>query len=134
MVKSRDYSCSPNLARNLIAKEFEQLKENVKDAQLPCFKPSTLHCDYEKPAINAALETERRLTGLISTLPLLPKQYMKEGREYIKMESLHKPKMQKFLKYINTFWMKKNFTDILCVFGQSHRTNNITESYHSQIN
>lgn len=46
------------------------------------------------------------------------------------MDSEQKPKM---VILINTFWMTKNYTDIWCAFSQRNRTNNIIESYRSQI-
>lgn len=132
-------------------------------SQLPTFKPKKYHCDFEIAEINAFRKEfpsvnmkgcyyhwckavwkkskklkikskyDKRIVGLTASLPLLPAEHIEEGLDYAKLESRGKEKLKLFFRYIDRFWMTKKFNNILCVFGERHRTNNIAETFHSKL-
>lgn len=137
---------------------------NLIKSQLSDFEPLTFHCDFELAAINAistvfpAIELkgcfyhwkravwrkakkvscdknkgQKRIIGLTAALPLLPARDLMQGWEYVKQQS-HDLKMQKFTEYVERFWLRNDFQQILSVFGERHRTNNVLEGWHSKIN
>lgn len=77
---------------------------------------------------------EKRIIELTAALPLIPQTHSKEGWQYIKSECLENMEMSKFITYIESFWMKPNFSAMLCVFGEHHRTNNISEGWNAKLN
>lgn len=153
------YVLMPNKKQESYSIVFDLIK-----SQLPNFNPKTMHLDFEKAAINAILcafphvtlrgcfyhwkraiwkkakklglksKGEKRIAALIAALPLIPHESIKEGLEYVKSESSDSKKMLLFLKYVESFWLSDKFSEILCVFGERHRTNNTAESYHSKLN
>lgn len=132
-------------------------------SQLPKFNPKKYHCDFEIAEIKAfkkefpslvlkgcyyhwckavwkkskklkiKSKREKRIVGLTASLPLLPAEYIQEGLDYAKSESRGKDKFKSFFRYVDRFWMTEKFNDILCVFGERHRTNNIAEAFHSKL-
>lgn len=137
---------------------------NLIKSELPSWSPDIFHCDFELAAINALTEVfpniqlkgcfyhwsramwkkakamgfnkkkgHKRIIGLTAALPLLPEEEMEHGWEYVKAESQDLG-MQKFINYIERFWLKKQIRKMLSVYGLRHRTNNAMEGWHSKIN
>lgn len=79
---------------------------------------------------------EKRIVGMCSILPLIPPGIINEAWTYIKNEvkTLEFLKMGKFLKYINRVWLNKKIKRYITVFGERHRTNNVAESFHGDLN
>jgi hypothetical protein len=81
---------------------------------------------------------DRRVVGLCSALALLPESNIEEGWIYIKAvssNSYNKANIYKFIKYMETFWLKCSaFRSQWCVSSERHRTNNIVESWNSKLN
>lgn len=78
---------------------------------------------------------EKRIVGLCKGLALMPENLIENGIDYIKNESTSSLKITKFLKYMErTWWKNKDYRSSWCVYGERHRTNNVVESWHSQLN
>lgn len=78
---------------------------------------------------------KRRILALTASLPLLPIEKIDEGWKYIESQILKEFKMDKFINYFKSFWLKnESFRKQWCVFGQKHRTNNFAEAWHFKIN
>lgn len=77
---------------------------------------------------------EKRIIGLTKALALLPSQHIMEGWQFIKALCAGNIEMSQFTKYVETFWLKKHSFDVISVFGERHRTNNVLEGYHSKLN
>ncbi|KAL0880256.1 hypothetical protein ABMA27_002713 [Loxostege sticticalis] len=77
---------------------------------------------------------QARVVALCSVLPLLPSERLLEGWEYIKSRcNTENIKIQNFLNYLQRFWLKNDIVKTLSVFGERHRTNNVSESWHSKL-
>lgn len=151
------------LMPNKKQKTYETLFRLIKST-LPNWCPNIFHCDFELAAINALIEIfpntqlkgcyyhwsravwkkakalgftkrkgHKRIIGLTAVLPLLPIEEIVRGWEYVKAESINLA-MQKFINYLNKFWLKFFFPKMLSVYGLRHRTNNVLEGWHSKIN
>lgn len=75
---------------------------------------------------------EKRVIGLTKALALMPSQRIMEGWQFIK-ELCVTLEMPKFIKYVENFWLKKHSLDVISVFGERHRTNDVLEGYHSKL-
>ena len=78
---------------------------------------------------------ERQIVRMAAILPLLPAQYISEGRQLIldKMESVHTDKMQEFSNYYKRQWSSLSPSILSCA-NQRHRTNNALEGWHHRLN
>ncbi|CAG4919067.1 unnamed protein product [Colias eurytheme] len=78
----------------------------------------------------------KRLVGLVSAIALLPKDYLHSGWDYIRLQYNHtdNKKIQKFLRYVESQWLTRDVSNVLSVFANRHRTNNVSESWHAKIN
>ena len=77
----------------------------------------------------------RRIVGLCTVLPLLPKEYINEGWNYIQTEGQGFQKLKPFMTYMNKYWLKNDyFIKEWCVYNQLHRTNNFAEGWHARMN
>lgn len=133
-------------------------------SQLPAFQPKKYHCDFEVAELNSFRKEfpsvslrgcyfhwskavwkkakslgikskfDKRIIGLTAALPLLPAENITDGLEYTKGESRENKKFKLFFRYIDKFWMTEKFNEVLCVFGERHRTNNVAESFHAKLN
>lgn len=151
------------LMPNKQQKTYQTLFNLIK-LTLPNWSPKTFHCDFELAAINALTEVfpdiqlrgcfyhwsravwkkskalgntnrkgQKRIVGLTAVLPLLPNENLVQGWEYVKGESQDLG-MQKFINYLERFWLNTKFKKMLSVYGLRHRTNNVLEGWHSKIN
>lgn len=77
---------------------------------------------------------EKRIVGLTAALPLMPADKILEGLDYIKSECVGLKRTDKFIRYIENFWLKVHTPDVFSVYGERHRTTNIVESFHSKVN
>lgn len=76
----------------------------------------------------------KRTISLCSVFPLLHSDKFVEGWEYIKQES--GIEANKLIQYIERYWIKGNFDEfsqLISLFSQRHRTNNIAESSHTKL-
>lgn len=152
------YALMPNKKQISYDIVFQMIK-----SQLPELEINLIHCDFEIAMWNAILKVypntnikgcyyhwnrnmwrmgkklehkrkdEKRIVGLCATLPLLPKELIIKGWQYIRSEyeSIHL-KMPKFVAYVGRLLKKPH--DNISVFGLRHRTNNVLESFHSALN
>lgn len=80
-------------------------------------------------------KAERRIVQLTAALPLIPEKLLTEGWTYIKNECGDEIKMAKFINYIQRFWINKPYLhNVISVFGERYRTNNVLEGWHSKLN
>jgi hypothetical protein len=78
---------------------------------------------------------KRRIVALAAALPLLPKEKINVGWEYIQSQMIPELSMEQFQKYFLKFWLKNDeFIEQWCMFGEKHRTNNYSEAWHFSIN
>lgn len=79
---------------------------------------------------------DRRLVALCSKLSFLPADKIKIGWEYIKSEigEFNNEKLKEFFSYFEKFWMRDDFINMWCMYGERHRTNNAVEGWHHKIN
>lgn len=84
---------------------------------------------------NNQTKPEKRIVALTAVLPLLPPQYTLEGWEYIKTQIYRNKNinMTKFICYIENYWLKIHSPDVFSVFGERHRTDNVSEGFHSKL-
>ncbi|KAL0810624.1 hypothetical protein ABMA28_010738 [Loxostege sticticalis] len=78
----------------------------------------------------------KRLVGLCSVLPLLPKDNLQGGWEYIKSQfpCAENKNLKRFLNYVEEQWFAKDTWKVMSVFAERHRTNNVAESLHGKLN
>lgn len=77
---------------------------------------------------------DKRIVSLCSVLPLLPAEKILEGWNYIKYEI--NDGSNKLIEYIEHYWIKKdfaNFSQLVSVFNERHRTNNVLEGSHAKL-
>lgn len=75
--------------------------------------------------------------ALCASLPLLPTDKIVDGWSYVQSEAeeFNDVKLNNFMKYMKTTWMKNNdYIYQWFVYNERHRTNNVTENWHAQIN
>lgn len=74
----------------------------------------------------------QRIVSLCTVLPFLPLSELDNGWVYIKAEvaSISNDNLLKFVKYMESFWLKNDFRKSWCCFGIKHRTTNSVESWH----
>uniref|UniRef100_A0A1E1WV05 FLYWCH-type domain-containing protein n=1 Tax=Pectinophora gossypiella TaxID=13191 RepID=A0A1E1WV05_PECGO len=78
---------------------------------------------------------ERRIVRMAAILPLLPAQFIPQGRQLIleKMESIHTDTMQQFRNYYERQWFRLSPSMLSCA-NQRHRTTNSLEGWHHRLN
>lgn len=80
---------------------------------------------------------QRRFVGLCTALPLLPVNLIEEGWSYIQEQFMllgQDEKLKTLFQYFLKTWMKGEFRSKWCVYEESHRTNNVAESWNSALN
>lgn len=151
------YVLMPNKMQTTYATVFHLIK-----SQLPELEFKIMHCDFEIALWNGLLEVypntsikgcfyhwnrnmwrmgkklghknkdEKQIIGMCSILPLLPKEWILDGWQYIQSEyDAINLTMPEFMAYVQRLLKKP--IDTISVFGQRHR-NNIMESFHSTLN
>lgn len=78
--------------------------------------------------------SDRRIVAMTAILPLIPADKILEGFHYIKQECNSNCTIDKFLKYVENYWLKVHTPNVFSVFGERHRTTNSLEGFHSKIN
>lgn len=84
---------------------------------------------------NNETKPEKRIVSLTAALPLLPTQCTSEGWEYIKTQiyRINNINMTRFIRYIENYWLKIHSPDLFSVYGERHRTDNVSEGFHSKL-
>lgn len=88
-------------------------------------------------SIGLKSKLHKRIVGLCTALPFTPLELVKNGWEYIKIESneLSGEKMKQFIAYMARQWLNdEQYIADWNIVGQRHRTNNVCECWHSQLN
>ncbi|XP_060809619.1 uncharacterized protein LOC132903950 [Amyelois transitella] len=126
-----------------ITLDFEVAAINAIKKVFPkiIFKGCYFHfnrCLWKKAkALNVKLRTEKRHVARCVGLARLPVQYIEKGYEYVMSKNPRNPSdgLQKFNKYFNKQWIKKNEMMMSCSCGNENiRTNNSLEGWHAKIN
>lgn len=80
-------------------------------------------------------KAEKRIVQLTAALALIPEHLLTEGWAYIKNECGSEINMRKFISYIERFWINKRYLhNVISVFDERFRTNNVLEGWHSKLN
>lgn len=80
---------------------------------------------------------EVRMIQLSAVLPLIPEHEIFHGWVYIIArygDGDDTGSKKKFINYMEKEWLREDFIKVWCVFGESHRTTNALEAWHSKIN
>ena len=80
------------------------------------------------------LKTTRRQVALSAVLPLLPQNEIFNGWWYVAAQSPDDENSKIFREYMLKQWLRDDFINVWCVFGQRHRTTNALEAWHSKLN
>ncbi|KAL0852101.1 hypothetical protein ABMA28_000341 [Loxostege sticticalis] len=99
---------------------------DIITSQIPGWKPTTIHADFETASTNAI-----RISALI--LPLLPENRIMEVWFYVASQSPDIENSDRFRQYVISQWIK-DFIKVVCVYGERHRTTNFLEGWHHKLN
>jgi hypothetical protein len=80
------------------------------------------------------LKSTRRQVALSAVLPLLPQNEIFNGWWYVAAQSPDDKNSKIFRDYMFKQWLRDDFINVWCVFGQRHRTTNSLEAWHSKLN
>lgn len=75
-----------------------------------------------------------REVALCAVLPLLPRTDVIDGWKYITRQETEDSDVLKFRNYMVNEWLKPEYIDKWCVFGERHRTTNYLEGWHHKLN
>lgn len=139
---------APNIDPEYIMADFEVAELQSLSAVFPRARLSGCHWHYARAVVRNVRrlglhqlvrdnENARRIVRLCLAIPLCPPRRLQEALNAIVIEARRLQLVDEFTNffhYIRGTWLNGVGEEVLSVFGVRHRTNNVAECHHRNLN